>query len=37
VHSAIANGETITLTLHVEAGVYVVRANEKQVKVVIVR
>jgi hypothetical protein len=37
VHNAIANGETITLTLHVQAGVYVVRANEKQVKVVIVR
>ncbi|MCL2510904.1 MAG: T9SS type A sorting domain-containing protein [Bacteroidales bacterium] len=37
VHTAIATGETITLTLYVESGVYVVRANEKQVKVVIVR
>ena len=37
VHSAIAGGETIILTLNVEAGVYVVKANGKQVKVVIVR
>jgi hypothetical protein len=37
VSSAIATGETIVLTLNVQAGVYVVRANEKQVKVVIVR
>jgi hypothetical protein len=37
ISNAIATGETITLTLNVQAGVYVVRANEKQVKVVIVR
>ncbi|MCL2511518.1 MAG: T9SS type A sorting domain-containing protein, partial [Bacteroidales bacterium] len=37
VHTAIATGETITLTLHVQAGVYLVRVNEKQVKVVIIR
>jgi hypothetical protein len=37
VYTGIANGETITLTLHVEAGAYVIWANEKQVKVVIVK
>ena len=37
VHSTIAGGETIILTLHVEAGVYVVWANGKQVKVIIIR
>jgi hypothetical protein len=37
VSSAVANGESITLILNVQAGVYVVRANEKWVKVVVVR
>jgi len=37
VHSAVADGESIILTLNVQAGVYVVRANEKWVKVVVVR
>ena len=37
VHSAIANGETIVLSLNVQAGVYVVRANGKWVKVVIIK
>jgi len=36
-YTGIATGETITITLHVEAGVYVVRAEGKQVKVVVVR
>jgi hypothetical protein len=37
VHTAIANGETITLTLNLQAGMYVVKAEGKQVKVVVVR
>jgi hypothetical protein len=37
VHTGIAAGETITLTLHVEAGTYVIWANDKQVKVVIIK
>ena len=37
VHSAIADRETIILTLNVETGVYVVRANGKRVKVVIIK
>jgi hypothetical protein len=37
VHTAVAGGESIVLTLNVQAGAYVVRAGEKWVKVVIVR
>jgi hypothetical protein len=37
VYTGIAAGETITLALHVEAGAYVIWANEKQVKVVIIK
>jgi hypothetical protein len=37
VHSAVAGGESIILTLNVQAGVYVVKAGGRQVKVVIVR
>jgi hypothetical protein len=37
VHTAVAGSESIVLTLNVQAGVYVVKAGGRQVKVVIVR